>query len=398
MKNNRIHAIKIGNTINCSLDGVLYSKTFAPDQSRTVYGEILKYKGYATTEIDDAHIDALIGFFDIKTRIAQNNGLVLDPETRQLYLPNHNTPIPDTLVRIFDEYHDNGYPTESIVNFWKLNSTNPDERVRERLFDFITHHDFAITDNGYMVTYKAVALNTKQKDTGFETFIAESMDKVKRWKKSASLYYVYLDANDVNDKFWVISKSATLSGGHLFLGNLYEINETIQKNVSTAPTTMYTDMYTKTMKITLGQPVYMDRKDCDADPSIDCSYGLHVGATNYVKSFANKDSKILLCLVNPANVVAVPDYDVTKIRVSEYFPLCEVDFCYETKKINFVNQSYFENDYINYEKDVVADMLDSLSSGVRPISDAKNSLPENRSLDELNEIVKDRLMFLNAIV
>ena len=47
---------------------------------------------------------------------------------------------------------------------------NPDVRVRTVLFDFISTHDFVLTDKGYMVVYKAVY---DVKEDGVNTSFAE---------------------------------------------------------------------------------------------------------------------------------------------------------------------------------------------------------------------------------
>ena len=96
------------------------------------------------------------------------------------------------------------------------------------------------------------------------------------------------------------------------------------------------------MVINLGEVVWQERDLCDADPRNSCSNGLHVGATDYVQRFANGSSLILVCYVNPANVVAVPNHDHSKMRVSEYFPFAVAKF--EDRKIDIIEQSYFESD------------------------------------------------------
>jgi hypothetical protein len=42
--------------------------------------------------------------------------------------------------------------------------TNPDPRVRTDLFQFLNQYNFAITDNGYFIAYKAVIVKEEAKD------------------------------------------------------------------------------------------------------------------------------------------------------------------------------------------------------------------------------------------
>ena len=167
---------------------------------------------------------------------------------------------------------------------------------------------------------------------------------------------------------------------------------------ATESTPTYTDMWSRTMTIVLGQPVKMDRKDCNSDPQVDCSYGLHCGATGYVNSYAssvqNGAGSVLACYVNPANVVAVPTADCTKMRVTEYFPFAVAT--YEKGKIDVVKQKYFESDYAGYEKAEVKALIASVKKGEKPVEKAMNAEEEVRPLFELQKILETRLLDLSV--
>ena len=241
---------------------------------------------------------------------------------------------------------------------------NPDQRVRESLFDFIKIHDFVITDTGYFLTYKAVHLKKNEvviDDKGttasvpatsdLTDFVIESFDKVtKKWNTSAKRYSVYrvINTNELR-----ISKSKLADGwdekikGIQIMGNLAKLYRhcTGAIQIPVAPVEniqpvvqkdLYTDKHTSKMHIELGVPVYQSRGECDADPSKECSHGLHVGSTTYVNNFAVGNDTVLICLVNPMNVIAVPKYDRSKIRVCEYFPIGIAD--YTGGKINSIKK------------------------------------------------------------
>src|SRR5690606_12635804 len=97
------------------------------------------------------------------------------------------------------------------------------------------------------------------------------------------------------------------------LAELYE-------NIAKVSETVYTDNHTKTMTIKVGELVQMERKDCDADPKQDCSYGLHVGNKRFLSN-GTFGSTGLVVLVNPSKVIAVPEYNKNKMRVCEYLPI-----------------------------------------------------------------------------
>ena len=83
------------------------------------------------------------------------------------------------------------------------------------------------------------------------------------------------------------------------------------------------DKHSGTISNHIGASLVFDRRKVDDDPQHDCSYGLHVGSIQYVKGFTYSYGKeggdrIVIVKVNPADVVAVPEYDTTKLRCCRY--------------------------------------------------------------------------------
>lgn len=77
------------------------------------------------------------------------------------------------------------------------------------------------------------------------------------------------------------------------------------------------DSHTRTIKNNVGQIVTMPREKVDPDRRNECSYGLHVGAWDYVNSFSG--NVVIEVEVEPQDVVAVPkDYNKQKMRVCRY--------------------------------------------------------------------------------
>jgi len=392
MKN--IQGIKVGTTVNVSIDGKLVKKICGSiDEANELFKMVLKAKENPTDEA----VKMLRSYLNEKTRVAMLAGLETDPETGEVFLAGFNTPVPLTLVEVVKEYHDNGFPIEAIINFWKLLMINPDKRVRESLFDFITTHDFVLTDKGYMVVYKAVyRKNTEGAvDHSFEEFVTNQYLHVKKdWKCSPNKYVVYKENADgtlgitkiETAEGWDVKKEVTVIGK---LGDLFSAIVNADNKVGEESTAYYTDMHTRKMTIELGVPVRMERKECDSDPAIDCSYGLHVGATKYVENFGRSGAVVLVCLVNPANVVAVPNYDHSKMRVSEYFPFAFAT--YTDGKIDIIEEAYFESDYQEYEEAELEKQIAKVMAEEKPIEAAINADEEERPMAELMKILETRL-------
>ena len=384
MKN--IQAIKIGNTVNISINGKLHQKNCgSPAEAKELYEVVLQAKSNPS----EANLKAIRMYLNEKIRVAYLTGLEADVETNEIFLAGFNTPIPQTLVDVLKEYHENQYPIDAVINFWKLLMLNPDKRVRTSAFDFIHTHDFVLTDSGYMVVYKAVAYKEKT-DNDLLEFVTNNYLHVKKdWKCSANKYVVYRDS----EGNLALTKTVTADGWDdedvEILGKLGDLNASLDKLAETS-NTVYTDKHSQSMKIKLGVPVLMDRKECDSDPAKDCSYGLHVGATNYVKRFGSNGDAVLVCLVNPIHIVAVPDYDHSKMRVAEYFPIALAS--YTDGEIDIISQSYFESDYKTYEEKDLEKMLAKIKKQEKPIEKAINAEEEERPMSELLKIIESRMI------
>lgn len=71
------------------------------------------------------------------------------------------------------------------------------------------------------------------------------------------------------------------------------------------------------IKQRVGDVVEMPRSMVVNDPSNGCSVGLHVATFSFAKGFAGSGT-VLEVLVNPRDVVSVPSYEVSKVRVCRY--------------------------------------------------------------------------------
>jgi hypothetical protein len=139
----------------------------------------------------------------------------------------------------------------------------------------------------------------------------------------------------------------------------------------------------------------MDRVDCDSDPQRDCSYGLHVGATSYVESFAASSSVILVCLVNPAHVVAVPNYDHSKMRVAEYFPFALANR--ESGSIDIVEQPYMEHDYIAYEQEELERQIEAINDEEERVGVDVHEAQDDRNIEEVLKALQSRVVDLETV-
>lgn len=392
---------RVGTVVNFFMENGLQSKDFHDnDTADKAFKALLKAKADPTEE----NILEVYAFLNQNIRIARSGGFEFDPNSGNIFMKGfYSTPVPEKLMETVEEYVECDYPIESITNFWKLLMANPDKRVRESLFKFIETHNFVLTDQGYMIVYKTVDYKNDTTDSSMDiaSFVSNSYLKVrKHWGTSTKKYVVFKEFMEVDldgdVKFELkLTKKVTFDRWDVEAKNVELVGrlDKLQANLDELideDSVVFTDLHTHTMEIRLGEPVKMDRTECDSDPAIDCSYGLHVGATSYVENFARSESVVLMCLVNPMNVVAVPTYDHSKMRVTEYYPFALGSF--ENRKIDIIEQPFFDYDYVSHEAEELERILEIDMEEARTIS--LNAPDDDRTDEEYKSILESRVVDL----
>ena len=114
--------------------------------------------------------------------------------------------------------------------------------------------------------------------------------------------------------FWFLTKyDMTIAKCGFFVG---------YRNVDTTDEEgVYTDYHSHTFKIKIGEMVTMPREKCNCDSNVSCSKGLHIGGKGWLKQNYYGNTGVA-CLINPADVVAVPHIDdYGKLRTCAYLPI-----------------------------------------------------------------------------
>ena len=103
----------------------------------------------------------------------------------------------------------------------------------------------------------------------------------------------------------------------------------------------FKDKYSGKFDNSVGNTVRVPRRSVDDNCDVGCSHGLHVGAIDYVKSYGSHGDKVVICQVDPADVVSVPlDSNRQKVRCCGY----EVVGEYDGDIIPAVCDEYYEDD------------------------------------------------------
>lgn len=161
----------------------------------------------------------------------------------------------------------------------------------------------------------------------------------------------------------------------------------------------YKDIHSGTFDNSIGQVVSMPRNQVDEDSGRTCSAGLHVCSFDYLPSFAHANGHVVLCKVNPRDVVAIPqDYNNTKMRVCQYEVVSEyADYYKEHANTlgNSVLSSMDDYPFLVESLDIDMDAVDSVS--FRKLSQAceyAERLADDLSLDfsDDNRVVEIRVL------
>jgi len=381
-----ISATRIGETVNVLLDGQMIKKTFAnKEQSAEFYRDILNYRNNPTEELKDQ----ILAKINKKYRLLKADFLEYCPNDGEFYLKGYNIPMPTLLGETIDDYLEYDFPTDGLVKFWKWLMRNPDTHIRESLFDFLSKYNFTINDEGYFMAYKGVVL--KKEDEELNSYIEHAYKEVKSalWKSNPSKYVVYRTDSDEEKgklgktkmKTWERWMEKDSHPEHILIGNLKSLYDALEDKKDSEEL-VYTDKWTGTMDIVLGEKVQMDRDLCNNNPDETCSAGLHVGSSKYAQTYVTKTDTVLAVLVNPMHVVSIPNAETDKMRCCEYFPVAVAERDEDDKLIVY-DERYYNNDYSSAQIEDIEEVIEEM---------------EEQELDNVQEIqlsaLKDRLIEL----
>lgn len=356
----KINALKNNNNLTLVLGTKHYQ--FTGEKADEVFDLAMKYHKNKTDD-NLKKLQAMIA----KINIVVHEGIVEEDGAGNFYLKGYrDVKMPEALAEQMIDYAENDYPTEALVNFWKLCMANPNKQARDDFFRYVKDFGITITDKGYAVLYKSVA-RKKEANDELVNFVSQQYTKIKRWKKAPSKYAVTSfkasdDSEEMEYDLVDCYGDDTPDPEHVdgSIGNLQDLHDNLDELLDE------TDAHYKPHhrggdygnKIQLGVPVTMPRNECDPDINIDCSYGLHVGARQYVKRFGSGKKLVLAVLVNPMNIVALPKYDHSKIRTCAYYPYAVM----ATGRDHWeeIEGGYYEEDYCDYEKEHIDEILSNL--------------------------------------
>ena len=318
-----------------------------------------------------------------------------------LYLKGTSRTIPQLLVEKFTEVvgkyhaptveeleeelaHDDEY--QGLKNFFMWCCLNPRAEVADKLYDFLNKNGMKITKQGFFVALRNVVevQGLSENDNLLVQFVSNAYNKVKAvWKKNPADYRV-VKCN--NDEFCLEKNSADSTDG-TYIGELVDL----YLDLPNLTGNRYTDNWTHTFDIRIGQVVSMPKEACNWSTQDCATAGLH---------FAGHTAPYVLCgdttvftLHNPMKVVGIGK---EKGRCWEYLPFMTTNI---KEADQIMNSRDF--DFLQLDEDYAIRELEALEERAKDGFTAETSkydfnLP-SISTAEINSIVLSLNEMKNSI-
>ena len=319
-------------------------------------------------------------------------------------------PVPELLLKQMNEHNQ-----ECLINFWTLAALNPNEEARDKLIEYVDRNGYYITKNGMLVTFRRAnakngsMIDGVDVDDKLTAFVLKNYVKVKAWKKAPSNYTVWLDGPDyvlVAGSDWDTEDDSVV-----LIGNLADIYTDIMDDKTSIATKEVEGVDKIYWAANAGSdPFYFDgmevqstevggtyyaiehetrlaRENCDESSENPCSAGLHTGTPDFV-SGGGFGSNILVCLVNPADVCAIPYSDMHKMRSAAIYPIAEIT-SEELRDFDYSVAEYVDHQYAAVSKEIIASMIEE---GAFILPEALSEEAIIDLLGRINPIIEQRVV------
>lgn len=309
-------------------------------------------------KVENQRVENIVKGYEVLFNITDD----LYEENGSVYFQGISRSVPSLLVKKLCEIASRYDATEPIFfnailedeeyvalkRFFMWCCLNPRAEVVDKLYEFLETNNMKITRQGFFVALRNV-VKVEGADTEYVAAISNAYQKVKAiWKKNPVLYTFY---RNVVTQEYGITKSNVPQKEWEVIGNLNDLYINLPSNDENR----FTDQYTRTFDIRIGQPVSMKPEECSWSTADCAEKGLH---------FAGHTSPYVLCgdttvftLHNPMKVVGIGS---VKGRCYEYLPFM-VTTVQEADEI----MKSRDFDFLQLDEQYAIDELENLNQKVR---------------------------------
>lgn len=212
------------------------------------------------------------------------------------------------------------------LKFFWLKLANSPVKDRDNVLAFCKDNDIRLSPTGNIIGYRRVnkygSIPTLIHRSVLETFIIDSYNKVKGWKKSPANYTIYKGEN--KDEYQLTLGTPFIVTPDV-VGILSDLYNGVKDKVLTTPTAPTQQMYTSAHNagkyvFAIGDVYRMEGEEPDSNVGNCASGGLHGAAVNY--NYSGFGDTPIVVLINPAKAIYVPTYETGKFRTTEMKLAC----------------------------------------------------------------------------
>jgi hypothetical protein len=209
MDNSNVFAMRTsGGSVKVIFEGNHYLKT---ENAEEIYSAAQQLRKEHTEE-NREHLRNLL---DPHYREAIMGDLERD-SLGNLYLEGYSQPLGEGMVSLIEEHHEQDLSTDPFKEFWKRLQLNPNEKAREDFFEYVRDFGLTITDEGYVILYKAVDRNPHADlDNDFVEFVGQEYLKHQMMRSKEAPGDVFV-VEDEDGEYAIVEEDTTstdLPGG-----------------------------------------------------------------------------------------------------------------------------------------------------------------------------------------
>lgn len=250
-----------------------------------------------------------------------------------------------------------------------------------------------LTVENNTIYWKRVSPLSVPLDLALDIYKAEGeqdFNKVNSYRNFWTLMSLNTDSTCRENLYWFLQLHGLVISKSGFFLAYRNVDTTKEEGV-------YTDHHSHTFRIKIGEMVTMPKHLVDSDSNVECSRGLHCASQNWLSKnyFGNVG---LACLVNPADVMAVPHRSqYGKLRTCAYLPIATIEFDSEGKVIPLDVETGFDCSYITkviYEGVMGTELDSPYRIKIPKLPELDKASVEDRLLQIAKECIEERNKFL----
>ena len=258
---------------------------------------------------------------------------------------------------------------------------NPLSSSRQDCLNYVKKYDIKLTNTGNMIMYRRiVSVDNSNKD--LIDFVSKQYLKVKSWKKNPGNYEIF------DDNGLILTQRDKRHDYNNHKGNLKDL----YNSLSTLEENRYTDDYTRSYDIRIGEIYKIREEDIDINKHGSCGGALHI-ADGKVFNYNGFGDTPVVTLTDPRHVYKMDSGSNGKIGVKQMFIMAITEQDENGNYIDIDSQAVVNFDEI-YHNQTIEELQNALQNkSFEPLSvgeEITNLTP--KEVIDINKILSERIV------